>query len=238
MIANANQEEIIQGFRQSVIDGDKELAVQLAGRALAQKIDPPVAFEQGLKAGIQEVGERFACFEMFLPELVMGANTMKAGGAVLAAEIERGGGQQASLGKVLVGTVAGDLHDIGKTIVATLLSANGFEVVDLGVDVPVERFVQAVADEKPDIPGMSSLLTATARELAKVIQALQDSGLRPAVKVIVGGGAVTEAYADQIGADGYGHDAELGVRVARHLLGIAPEGSAGGGVPGRDGSVV
>jgi corrinoid protein of di/trimethylamine methyltransferase len=221
-----NPQAIIQGLRQAVIDGDKELAVQLAEQAVAQKIDPLVAFEQGLKAGIVEVGNQFACFEMFLPELVMGANAMKAGGAVLTAEIERRGFQQTSLGKVLMGTVAGDLHDIGKTIAGTLLSANGFEVVDLGVDVPLERFVQAVEKEKPQILGMSSLLTATAKELAKVIQALQAKGLRSTVKVIVGGGAVTEAYADQIGADGYGHDAELGVRVARQLLGITVAGGA------------
>jgi methylmalonyl-CoA mutase cobalamin-binding domain/chain len=124
------------------------------------------------------------------------------------------------LGKVVLGTVNGDLHDIGKTIVGTLLTSYGFDVVDLGVNISTDEFIEAVRREEPDVLGLSSLLTVTAKELAKVILALKNQGLRENVKVIVGGGAVTASYAEEIEADGYGQNAELGVRMTRVLLGL------------------
>lgn len=213
-----SKNELLNRLREAVIQGDSDEAEALAASVVASGIDPLQAYEKALRDGITEVGDGFANHELFLPDLVIAADAMKAAAAILEDEMRRTGGQQASLGTMVLGTVAGDLHDIGKTIVATLLSSHGFEIVDLGVNVPAEAFVEAVRDRKPQFVGMSSLLTITAKELGKVIDALTEAGLRDSVKVIVGGGAVTQEYADQIGADGYGRDAELGVRVSKQLL--------------------
>ena len=183
-------------------------------------LDPVAAYENGLRAGITEVGDGFSKGELFLPDLAIAADTMKAAGEVLEEEIQRRGTSRATVGAIVMGTVAGDLHDIGKTIVGTMLSTRGFEVIDLGVNVSKEAFVQAVAEHKPLLLGMSSLLTITAKELKDVIIELTERGLRNQVKVIVGGGAVTSEFAEQIGADGYGQDAEQAVRIARSLAGL------------------
>ncbi len=213
-------QELFQGLREAVVRGDVEQAVSLATQVVTEGIDALAAYEQGLRQGISEVGEGFAREELFLPDLIMAADAMKAASAVLEQEIRRGGGRLADRGKVVLGTVSGDLHDIGKTIVATLFSSHGFEVIDLGVDVAADEFVRTVKEEQPQILGMSSLLTVTAKQLGSVIEALEEAGLRDNVKVIVGGGAVTEGLARAIGADGYGENAELGVRTAKSLLGI------------------
>ncbi len=214
------EKELVQGLKDAVIRGDTAQAVSLAQRVVAQGIDPITAYEEGLRAGIAKVGDDFACGEMFLPDLVIAADTMKAASSILMEEIERRGSSLARMGKVVLGTVAGDLHDIGKTIVATLFASHGFEVVDLGVNVSTEQFLRAVAEQGPQILGMSSLLTVTAKELGAVVRALEEAGLRERVKVIVGGGAVTAPFAAAIGADAYGENAELGVRVAKQLLEI------------------
>jgi corrinoid protein of di/trimethylamine methyltransferase len=211
--------DLIDGLREAVIRGIPVQAVELAKRVVEEKSDPVEAFEEGLKAGISVVGEGFASGELFLPDLMLAAETMKAASVILEEEISRTGTQRSELGRVILGTVKGDMHDIGKTIVATLLTSHGFDVIDLGVDVPAEEFIDAVKREKPDVVGMSSLLTVTAKELANVIDALQEEGLRDGVKVIVGGGAVTNAYAEEIEADGYGQNAVLGVRMTKLLLG-------------------
>jgi corrinoid protein of di/trimethylamine methyltransferase len=212
---------LLAGLRAAIVEGDEEAAERLATAALAAGIDPLRAIEDALRPGITEVGEGFACGDYFLPDLVISAQAMKRATAILEREIARTGGDQSRrLGKVVLGTVEGDLHDIGKTIVGTLLSAHGFEVVDLGVNVTRDTFVAAVRDHRPDILGMSSLLTLTAKELRKVTDALTEAGLRDSVKVMVGGGAVTKEFAESIGADGFAHDAEIGVRVARRLLAL------------------
>ncbi|MGD0613167.1 MAG: cobalamin-dependent protein [Anaerolineales bacterium] len=214
------KEKLINDLKEAIIQGIPAKAVDLAKQIVEEKIDPVEAIEQGLKAGISVVGEEFGNGSLFLPDLVLSAETLKAASAVLEAEIVRTGVKRSKQGKVILGTVKGDLHDIGKTIVATLLTANGFDVVDLGVNIPTEQFVEAVRREKPDVIGMSSLLTATAKELANVITELKAKGLRDSVKVVVGGGAVTQAYADKIEADGYGQNAGLGVRTIKLLLGL------------------
>jgi corrinoid protein of di/trimethylamine methyltransferase len=214
------EHELIETLRAAVIRGDPHRAVQVAQQVVAEGVDPVVAYEQGLRQGIAKVGDGYANGELFLPDLVIAADTMKAAAAVLEQEIRRVGSQLEARGKVVLGTVAGDLHDIGKTIVATLFASHGFEVIDLGVDVPIEKFIQTVQEERPEILGMSSLLTVTAQTLGRVIQALEEAGLRETVKVIVGGGAVTEAYAEAIRADAYGENAELGLRRAKLLLGV------------------
>jgi trimethylamine corrinoid protein len=211
--------ELYELLKEAVIQGKPEKAVEIAQQVVEQKSDPVDAYEKGLKAGISEVGDGFASGKLFLPDLVLSAETLKAASKILEAEISRIGTQRSELGKVVLGTVKGDLHDIGKTIVGTLLAAHGFDVVDLGVDVSADAFIEAVKREKPDVIGMSSLLTVTAKELANVISRLKEEGLRDQIKVMVGGGAVTDVYAEEIEADGYGQNAELGVRMTKILLG-------------------
>ena len=215
------EEETFNNLATAIVQGDVNGAVALAERVVAEGMDPLAAIEQGLRPGITEVGDGFACQEMFLPDLVVAADAMKAASDVLNKEIQRRGLEQVALGKIVLGTVSGDLHDIGKTIAGTLLAANGFDVVDLGVDISTERFVRAVQEEQPAVLGMSSLLTTTAKELARVIEALKEAGIRDSVQVIVGGGAVTKEYAKSIGADGYGQDAELGVRTVKKMLSVS-----------------
>lgn len=215
-----NDLELIENLKQTVIQGIPDNAVEIAQQIVDKNIDPIEAYEKGLKAGITVVGDGFASGELFLPDLVLSAETMKAASKVLEEEISRAGASRIELGKVVLGTVNGDLHDIGKTIVGTLLTSYGFDVVDLGVNISTDEFIEAVRREEPDVLGLSSLLTVTAKELAKVILALKNQGLREDVKVIVGGGAVTASYAEEIEADGYGQNAELGVRMTRVLLGL------------------
>ncbi len=215
-----NDLELIENLKQAVIQGIPDNAVEIAQQIVDKNIDPIEAYEKGLKAGITVVGDGFASGELFLPDLVLSAETMKAASKVLEEEISRAGASRIELGKVVLGTVNGDLHDIGKTIVGTLLTSYGFDVVDLGVNISTDEFIEAVRREEPDVLGLSSLLTVTAKELAKVILALKNQGLREDVKVIVGGGAVTASYAEEIEADGYGQNAELGVRMTRVLLGL------------------
>ena len=215
-----NDMHVIAVLKEAVIQGKPDNAVSAAQRVVELQIDPVEAFELGLKSGISEVGDGFANGELFLPDLVLAAETMKAAAEILEAEITRSGSERSKVGKVVLGTVQGDLHDIGKTIVATLLTSHGFDVVDLGVNVSTEDFIAAVKREKPDVIGMSSLLTVTAKELQNVIRSLKENTLRGDIKVIVGGGAVTAPYAEEIEADGYGQNAELGVRMTKVLLGL------------------
>lgn len=215
-----NDKDLIAELKEAVIQGKPDKAIAAAQRVVESHLDPVEAFELGLKSGISEVGDGFAAGELFLPDLVLAAETMKGAAEILEAEIARSGSERSKVGKVVLGTVQGDLHDIGKTIVATLLTSHGFDVVDLGVNVSTEDFIAAVKRDKPDVLGMSSLLTVTAKELANVIGSLKKDNLRQGIKVIVGGGAVTAPYAEEIEADGYGQNAELGVRMTKVLLGM------------------
>jgi methylmalonyl-CoA mutase cobalamin-binding domain/chain len=215
-----NEINLIEDLKEAIIQGIPAKAIEIAKRIVDEKVDPVEAFEKGLKAGISVVGEGYASGKLFLPDLVLSAETLKAAATILEKEITRLGTHRSEQGKVLLGTVKGDLHDIGKTILATLLASHGFDVVDKGVNVSVEEFIEAVRKEEPDVIAMSSLLTVTAKELAKVISALKEEKLRDKVKVVIGGGAVTAGYAEEIEADGYGQNAELGVRKIKYLLGI------------------
>lgn len=212
-------DELFAAMRQAVIDGDPDEVRVLAQRALELGIDPLEAINRGFVPGVTHVGEQFGLGEMFLPDLVLGGEAMKAAVAVLEPELARRGAQRESLGTVVLGTVRGDIHEIGKTLVHTMLSASGFEVHDLGVDVSVERFVAAVKERQPDVLGMSALLTTTMPGQKLVIEALKAEGLRDRVRVIVGGAPVSQAWADSIGADGYGEDAMRAVTLVRRLLG-------------------
>lgn len=216
-----SESEILVQLKDAVVRGDRAAAVELAEQVVAAGMDPIQAYEDGLRAGITIVGDGFSNGDLFLPDLALAAETMKAAGAVLEAEIQRRGTAREVIGKVIIGTVEGDLHDIGKTIVGTMLNTRGFEIIDLGVNVSKESFIEAVKVHEPLLLGMSSLLTITARHLGEVIYALGEQGMRDKIKVMVGGGAVTADYAEEIGADGYGQDAEQAVRVAKQLVGIS-----------------
>ncbi len=197
-------EVLFAAMRQSIIDGDPEQVERLAHEALALGIDPLEAINRGFVEGVNYVGEQFGLGEMFLPDLVMGGEAMKAAVAILEPEMQRRGSQRTSLGTVVLGTVQGDIHEIGKTLVLTMLSASGFQVHDLGVDVPVERFVAKIREVRADIVGLSALLTTTMPGQRQVVEALTREGLRAQVKVMVGGAPVSHAWAREIGADGYG----------------------------------
>ncbi|HLK33791.1 MAG TPA: corrinoid protein [Terriglobales bacterium] len=211
-------DELFQAMRQSIVEGAAEHATQLAGQALAAGVDPLQAVNQGFVPGVDYVGEQFAARQMFLPDLIMAAEAMKAGIAVLEPEMRRRGAQREFVGRIVLGTVKGDIHEIGKTLVGILLSAAGFEVIDLGVNVAAETFAAKAREMRADIVGVSSLLTTTMALQRGVVEALEREGLRPRVKIIVGGAPVTRKWAEEIGADGYGKDAVGAVALAKSLM--------------------
>lgn len=210
---------LFQSMAQSILDGEEEQAKALAQQALDAGIDPLEAINQGFVVGVNQVGEQFSCGNAFLPELVMAGETMKAALSVLEPEMARRGTQRQLFGKVVLATIQGDIHDIGKTLVGTMLSASGFQVYDLGVDVPIAKIVAKAQEVGADIVGMSALLTTTMVNQRTAIQKLHEAGLRPKVKVMVGGAPVTRSWAAEIGADGYSEDAIGAVAVAKQLLG-------------------
>jgi corrinoid protein of di/trimethylamine methyltransferase len=210
-------EKLYKKLMQAVIDGEPEDAEQIAKDALDQKVDALDCINQALMPGIQKVGELFSSGEYFLPELIIGADAMKAALDVLEPAL-MGGQERDVVGRVVLGTVEGDLHEIGKTLVGTMLTANGFQVFDIGVDQGAEAFVQAAKEHKADIIGASALLTTTMLQQKKIIEALDDAGLRSSVKVMIGGAPVTDRYAEEIGADGYAEDAISAVDIAYRLM--------------------
>lgn len=202
---------------QALDQGDRDKTVALTEAALGSGANPQEIIAQGLQAGMAAVGEKFSSGEYFLPDMLMAARAMKAALEVLAPALEQTG--IPTIGKVVIGTVEGDMHDIGKNVVATFLSGNGFEVFDLGLNVPVQKFIEEVKEKKADILGMSALLTTTMPVMGRVIKGLEEAGLRSSVKVVVGGAPVTQDYANYIGADGYAHDGGRAVPVCRELIG-------------------
>jgi trimethylamine corrinoid protein len=212
-------DELYQAMSQSVIDGELEQAEELAHKAVSLGLDPLEVIDHGYTYGMNVLGDRFARGEVFLPHLVMGGEAMKAAIAVLEPELARRQQQRRVLGKVVIGTVAGDIHEIGKSLVATMLSANGFQVFDLGVDVPVSTFVEKVREVEADIVGLSALLTTTMLNQGKVIESFQEAGLREKIKIIVGGAPVSQSWVEEIGADGYSENAVGAVALAKELVG-------------------
>jgi methanogenic corrinoid protein MtbC1 len=208
---------ILGHLAESVKMYDLAGAADWARRAILEGIDPLRALD-ALTGAIREVGDAFGAGDCFLPELVSAAEALQAAMPIIEEELRKAGTQRISAGKVVAGTVAGDVHNIGKSMLCTLLVADGFEVIDLGIDVPAERFLQAVKDHHPDVLAMSALLTITAMEQRNVIRALQEAGIRDALQVIVGGGAISEDFAGSIGADGYDPTAPGGVKLIRTLL--------------------
>jgi len=212
-------EELFKEMAQSVIDGDDDQAASLAQQALGQGIDPLEAINKGLTAGMDVVGDLYASGEYFLPDLILGGEAMKAALAVLEPALKASGEERAVLGTVVLGTVKGDIHEIGKSLVGSMLSANSFEVYDLGTNVAAAEFVAQARQHNADIVGLSALLTTTMLHQRDVIEYLAEAGLREKVKVMVGGSPVTQGWADQIGADGFAEDAASAVGVAKKLMG-------------------
>ena len=197
--------------------GDREKAVQLTAEALSAGASPQDIIVHGLHSGMGVVGEKFSSGEYFLPDMLMAARAMKTAIEVLKPSLEKTG--IPTIGKVVIGTVEGDMHDIGKNVVATFLSGSGFEVFDLGINVPEKKFIDEVREKKPDILGLSALLTTTMPVMGRVIKTLDIAGLRSSVKVLVGGAPVTRDYANYIGADAYAHDGGEAIPICQQLLG-------------------
>jgi 5-methyltetrahydrofolate--homocysteine methyltransferase len=211
-------EEIYGKLAQAVVDGEPEDAEEIAQEALDKGLDPLVCINEGLSPGIDRVGELFATGEYFLPDLIMGGDAMKAALTILEPALT-GDQEREILARVVLGTVEGDLHEIGKTLVGTMLTANGFQVTDIGVDKTSADFIDAVRESGATLIGASALLTTTMLQQQKLIDALEEAGLREQVKVMIGGAPVTETWAEQIGADGYAEDAISAVAEAKRLAG-------------------
>ncbi len=201
---------------QAVQEGDDEQTVAIVKQALDNEVPALDILEQGLVPGIQALGRLFQDGEVFLPEVLISCRAMDRGVEVLKPHLEEADTHKK--GKVVLGTVEGDLHDIGKNIVRIMLESQGFEVIDLGVDVPADRFVEAVKEHKPHIVAMSALLTITMTYMREVIEALDKAGLRDSVHVMIGGAPITREYADQIGAEGYADDCAAAVGEAERLV--------------------
>jgi corrinoid protein of di/trimethylamine methyltransferase len=210
-------EELFKQMAQSIIDGEEEIAAELAQKALDTGVDPLQAITDGYMPGVNEVGDSFACGQAFLPELVMAGEAMKAAIAVLEPAMQAAGKERQILGKVVLATVQGDIHEIGKSLVGTMLTSSGFEVYDLGVDVSTEEILAKAEEVGADIIGLSALLTTTMVKQKEVIDEVTRRGMK--VKVMVGGAPVTREWVHKIEADGYSEDAIGAVNVAKELMG-------------------
>ncbi|MGQ9583480.1 MAG: corrinoid protein [Thermoplasmatota archaeon] len=202
---------------EAVVQGDADRVRELVRGMLARGASPSALISDGLVAGMSIVGERFKCGEFFIPEVMMSARAMHAGLELLRPLLTRS--EEGGRGTVVICTVKGDVHDIGKNLVAMMLEGAGFRVVDLGTDVAPERMVEAVRREEADILALSTLLTTTLQRIPEAIRALEAAGLRQRVRVMVGGAPVTQSFADKVGADGYAPDAALAADRARELIG-------------------
>ena len=210
--------EILENLKKAVRDYDPQGAATWAKKAVEEKIDAIKALDT-LTEAIREIGHGFGKGDLFLPDLVGGADAMQAAMPILEAEIEDSAAKRETLGTVVIGTVFGDIHSIGITMVSSLLAAEGFKVHNLGVDVRSEKFVEAVKEHDANILAMSALMTMTAPEQQKVIETLKKEGMRQKLKIMVGGGAITAQFAEGIGADGYDPTAPGAVRLARSFIG-------------------
>jgi corrinoid protein of di/trimethylamine methyltransferase len=210
--------DIYQRMAQSIIDGNSDDAAALAKDSIGANMDPLEAISKGFVVGVNTVGEAFGRGEAFLPELVMAGEAMKAAVATLDPELKKRGSQRQILGRVVIATVEGDIHEIGKSLVATMLGASGFEVHDLGVDTPGDKLIGKALEVNADIIAMSALLTTTMVKQREVIEELEKEGLRQRMKVMVGGAPITRDWVASIRADGYSEDAIGAVGLAKRLM--------------------
>lgn len=213
------KKELLENLSNAIINGNSEEARKIVNEAVKDSINPLKVMEEGLNKGLRIVGDKFESFEVFLPDLMMAAEAFKSGFEVIKPALVSRGKEMKALGSVVIGTVAGDIHDIGKNIVKIFLEIEGFEVYDAGADVPVDKFIEIIKRIRPDILGLSALLTSTLPNQREVIKALEKAGLRNQVKVMVGGAPVTQSWADEIGADAYAANGIDATKVARRLVG-------------------
>jgi 5-methyltetrahydrofolate--homocysteine methyltransferase len=206
---------ILDELRDAIVDGQVKVAVDKVGQGLAGGIEAGTLLREGLIAGMAQVGKLYEEGEVFVPEMLVAARAMTAALAVLKPHLVEQGVEPN--GKVAIGTTQGDLHDIGKNLVAMMLEGSGYEIVDLGVDVPADKFVQAIRDGA-NVVAMSALLTTTMTNMQATIEAIRAAGLREQVRIVIGGAPITQSYADEIGADGYAEDASSAVRLVKEVL--------------------
>jgi corrinoid protein of di/trimethylamine methyltransferase len=211
-------EEMFRKLAQVVVDGEREPAESLAAEALKNGLDPLDCINKGLNVGIAKVGDLYDVGEFFLPDLIAGSDAMKAAIDVFELALANSNRNREIRGRVLLGTVKGDLHEIGKTLVGTMLSANGFQVTDIGVDKAADEFLAVAKETKATLVGASATLTTTIFEQAKIILVFKEAGLRDKVKIVIGGAPVTQSWAEEIGADGFAEDAIAAVTLAKKLL--------------------
>ncbi len=209
----------LQKLHDAVLNGDAKTAVAITREAIAENLDPLQLISGTMVPAMDEVGRLYEQEEYFVPELLLSARAMKGALELLRPLLAERGAKPA--GTVAIGTVKGDLHDIGKNLVASLLEGGGFEVIDLGADVPPEKFIEAVREKGAEIVCLSALLTVTMPSMKTTIEALKEAGVRDKVKVLIGGAPVTQQYADDIGADGYGESASNAVALARRLCSVS-----------------
>jgi len=207
----------MQALAEALVRGDRAKVVELTKKALDERLSPAKILNQGLVAGMDVIGKRFKANEIYVPEVLIAARAMKGGMEVLEPKLIEAGVKP--VGIVVIGTIKGDLHDIGKNLVAMMLTGGGLKVVDLGIDVAPDKFVEAAKSNKAQLVAMSALLTTTMPQMAEVVKAVKSSGVK--VKTIIGGAPVTQSYADEIGADGYAPDAASAVDVAKSLISAA-----------------
>jgi len=212
-----SMEDILKNIEKSIKDFNSEEVRLLTEKAINKEIDP-ISILDLFNSVLGEIGDLYQKGELFLPQLVGAASTVEGGMSLVMSEIEKTDKKVKSAGKIVIGTVFGDIHSIGKAMVATLLTAGGFTVLDLGVNVPAQKFIEAVENNDVDIIAMSALLTTTAPEQEKVIDILKKKNLREKIKIMIGGGAITKDFADSIGADGYGSNAPSAVKIAKGLI--------------------
>ena len=210
--------DILNQIVKAVENGDNEECRTYTQEALKAGMVPLKVVDEGLSAGIKLVGEKFGKGELFLPDLMMAVEAMNEGMQVVEPELKKQKTQRQTLGTVLIGTVHGDIHDIGKSIVATMFEINGYNVHDLGVNVSTEEFIKKVKEINPQVLGLSALLSTTMREQKNVIEAVNQEGVRGDIKIIVGGAPVSAQWAEEIGADGFGANAELAVQLVNRLI--------------------
>jgi len=213
-----SKEEILARMGKAIIEGNKDEAEALAKEALEKKMDLIEVIEKGYVPGIQKVGDLWERGEYFLPELITSAECMKSAMNILQPEMEKAQIQTQSKGKVVIGTVEGDIHDIGKNLVSSMLSANGFEVHDLGADVKLERFIEKAEEVDANFICLSALLTTTMLGQKRVVEIMKEKNLSDRIKILVGGAPVNQKWADNIGADGYGENAMVAVKVAQKII--------------------
>jgi corrinoid protein of di/trimethylamine methyltransferase len=212
-----NSQQLFEAMEKAIIEGDGLRAGELAGEAVRAGLNPLEVIEKGYVPGIQRVGELWEQGEYFLPELISSAEAMKAAMAVLEPELQRGHLQAATGGRVVIGTVEGDIHDIGKNLVASMLQAGGFEVFDLGADVKLERFIEKAEEVEARFICLSALLTTTMVNQKRLVSLLRERNLRDKYKVLVGGAPASQKWADEVGADGYAENAVAAVKLAKSL---------------------